>query len=99
MTLKRVSFLQELLRFVGLGERLHLEWLSSAEAQKFVRVVTALTDKIRMLGPSPLALFHQTFRSMIPGPGSGFAVETETEGAAPGVGGAERAEWGQGSAQ
>ena len=56
MTVKRVTFLQELLQFMGMGERLHLEWISSAEAQKFVQVVTDFTEKIRSLGPSPLAL-------------------------------------------
>ena len=46
--------LQELLAFMGLEGRLHLEWISSAEAQKFVRVVTDFTEKIRRLGPNPL---------------------------------------------
>ena len=34
--------------------RLHLEWISSAEAQKFVQVITAFTEKIRRMGPNPL---------------------------------------------
>jgi F420-non-reducing hydrogenase iron-sulfur subunit len=55
MTVKRMVFLQELLSFMGLAGRLHLEWISSAEAQKFVQVVTDFTAKIRRLGPSPLA--------------------------------------------
>jgi F420-non-reducing hydrogenase iron-sulfur subunit len=55
MTVKRMVFLQELLSFMGLAGRLHLEWISSAEAQKFVQVVTDFTEKIRRLGPSPLA--------------------------------------------
>ena len=54
MTIKRMMFLQALLEFVGLGERLHLEWISSAEAQKFVGVVTQFTEKIRKLGPNPI---------------------------------------------
>ncbi len=57
MTIKRVAFLQELLDFVGLGNRLHLEWISSAEAQKFVRVVTDFTEHLKALGPSPLTEF------------------------------------------
>ena len=40
---------------MGLGGRLHLSWISSAEAQKFVQVVTDFTEKIRTLGPNPLA--------------------------------------------
>ncbi len=55
MTIKRVAFLQELLGFIGLEGRLHLEWISSAEAGKFVQVVTDFTEKIRALGPSPLS--------------------------------------------
>ena len=54
MTVKRITFLQELLAFMGLEGRLHLEWISSAEAQKFVRVITDFTEKIRTLGPNPL---------------------------------------------
>jgi F420-non-reducing hydrogenase iron-sulfur subunit len=55
MTIKRITFLQELLAFVGLEGRLHLEWISSAEAQKFVRVITDFTEKIRIMGPSTLS--------------------------------------------
>ncbi len=54
MTVKRITFLQELLSFMGLAGRLHLEWISSAEAQKFVQVITDFTEKIRSLGPNPL---------------------------------------------
>jgi coenzyme F420-reducing hydrogenase delta subunit len=55
MTIKRMRFLQELLAFMGLEGRLHLDWISSAEAQKFVQVVTSFTNKIKSLGPSPLS--------------------------------------------
>jgi len=54
MTIKRIRFVQELLKFIGLEGRLHLEWISSAEAQKFVQVVTDFTEKIREMGPNPL---------------------------------------------
>jgi len=50
-----MTFLQELLAFMGLEDRLHLDWISSAEAQKFVQVVTSFTKKIESLGPSPLS--------------------------------------------
>jgi len=56
MTVKRMTFLQELLKLIGLGGRLHLSWISSAEAQKYVQVVTDFTEKIRTLGPNPLPL-------------------------------------------
>lgn len=39
---------------MGLGGRLHLAWISSAEAQKFAGVVTDFTEYIRALGPNPL---------------------------------------------
>jgi len=57
MTIKRITFLQELLVFMGLEGRLHLEWISSAEAQKFAQVVTEFTEKIRQLGPNPLEAY------------------------------------------
>ncbi|OQY48510.1 MAG: hypothetical protein B6240_04620, partial [Desulfobacteraceae bacterium 4572_87] len=44
MTVKRITFLQEMLGVLGLGERLGLSWISSAEAQKFVQVVTDFTE-------------------------------------------------------
>jgi F420-non-reducing hydrogenase iron-sulfur subunit len=49
-----MNFLIELFDFMGLGGRLRLEWISSAEAQKFVQVVTEFTESIKNLGPSPL---------------------------------------------
>jgi F420-non-reducing hydrogenase iron-sulfur subunit len=55
MTIKRMTFLQELLSFMGLRDRLHLDWISSAEAQKFVQVVTGFTEKVKGMGPSPLS--------------------------------------------
>jgi len=58
MTIKRITFLQELLAIMGLEGRLHLEWISSAEAQKFVQVITDFTEKIRALGPNPLAAYN-----------------------------------------
>jgi len=51
-----MTFLQELLKLIGLGGRLHLSWISSAEAQKYVQVVTDFTEKIRTLGPNPLSI-------------------------------------------
>ena len=63
MTIKRMTFLQELLAFMGLEGRLHLEWISSAEAQKFVRVITDFTEKIRALGPNPLPDYAMAARA------------------------------------
>ncbi len=47
--------MQELLKYMGLEGRLHLAWISSAEAQKFIQVVTEFTEKINKLGPNPLS--------------------------------------------
>jgi Methyl-viologen-reducing hydrogenase, delta subunit len=66
MTIKRMRFLQELLAFVGLGDRLHLEWISSAEAQKFVSVVTDFTKKIRHLGPNPVKTLPKALMQLGP---------------------------------
>jgi len=75
MTVKRITFLQELLAFFGLEDRLHLSWISSAEAQKFVRVVTDFTGKIRALGPNPLAE-HNAIRNPVElGPAPGFVKD------------------------
>ena len=52
MTIKRMRFLQELLSFIGIEGRLHLEWISSAEAQKFADTITNFTEKIQAMGPS-----------------------------------------------
>ncbi len=54
MTIKKITFVQEMLKFMGLEGRLHLDWISSAEAQKYVQVVTDFTEKIRAMGPNPL---------------------------------------------
>ncbi len=48
--------MQKLLEFSGIDpERLVLKWVSSAEGPRFAQVVTDFVDKIRKLGPSPLA--------------------------------------------
>jgi F420-non-reducing hydrogenase iron-sulfur subunit len=62
MTVKRITFLQELIKFMGLEDRLSLVWISSAEAQKYVRAITEFTEKITRLGPSPLNANYGSFR-------------------------------------
>jgi len=55
MTTKRVAFLKELLQFTGIEpERLHLRWISSAEAPRFAESITEFVEKIKELGPLPL---------------------------------------------
>jgi F420-non-reducing hydrogenase iron-sulfur subunit len=36
-------------------ERFAIEWVSSAEAPRFAEVVTRFTERIRALGPNPVA--------------------------------------------
>jgi len=36
--------------------RVRLEWISSAEGQRFARVITDFTDEIKELGPNPINL-------------------------------------------
>ena len=61
MTVKRITFLQEMMRFIGLEDRLSLVWISSAEAQKYVRAITGFTEKIRRMGPSPMNMTQGMF--------------------------------------
>jgi Methyl-viologen-reducing hydrogenase, delta subunit len=56
-----MRFLKELFAFMGLDGRVRLEWISSAEAQKFVKVMSEFTEEIRALGPNPLC--NYTFES------------------------------------
>ena len=51
----RVAHAKELIEEVGLGaERLEMYNMSAAMGRKFVESVTAFTDRVRKLGPSPL---------------------------------------------
>jgi F420-non-reducing hydrogenase iron-sulfur subunit len=56
-----MRFLKELFAFMGLEGRVRLEWISSAEAQKFVKVMSEFTEEICALGPNPLC--NYTFES------------------------------------
>lgn len=54
MTIKRMKFVQELIRFAGYNpERFRLEWISSAEGVKFAEVIRDFIEKVRALGPAP----------------------------------------------
>lgn len=62
-TQKRVALMKNLIAGLGIEpERLHLEWISASEGQRFAEAVTAFTARIKTLGPlglpaaeSPLA--------------------------------------------
>ena len=54
-TIRRVTFLKDLLRQFGIEpERLRLEWISAAEGEKFAAVIKDMVNQIKELGPSPL---------------------------------------------
>ena len=46
---------REMISTLGIGgERLHLEWISASEGQKFAETITDFTKKINDLGPNPM---------------------------------------------
>ncbi|CAD7773541.1 MAG: Methyl-viologen-reducing hydrogenase, delta subunit [Candidatus Methanoperedenaceae archaeon GB37] len=50
----RAEAIQLMLEDYGLEpERFRLEWISAAEAEKFAKVVTEMTQQLKELGPSP----------------------------------------------
>ena len=90
MTIKRMTFLQELLAFVGMGDRLHLAWISSAEAQKFVKVVTDFTEQLKALGPSPINAFTEKVQAFLgPRPVSGAGRARPEDASADGTRGSD----------
>ena len=44
---------KQLLEYVNLADRVHLEWVSASEGIRFGKVVSEFTEFIRQLGPSP----------------------------------------------
>jgi coenzyme F420-reducing hydrogenase delta subunit/ferredoxin len=49
---KRIPVLQALLSFAGLEpERLRLDWVSASEGERFAKISTEFTNKVRELGP------------------------------------------------
>ena len=54
-TLKRMVLVKELAAQMGIeDERIHLEWISSSEAKKFVKTMTEFIEKLKHLPPNPL---------------------------------------------
>jgi F420-non-reducing hydrogenase iron-sulfur subunit len=46
---------KEMVSTLGIGgDRLHLEWISASEGQKFAETITDFTNKINALGPNPM---------------------------------------------
>ena len=49
---KRIPILRSLMTFAGLEpERLHLDWVSASEGERFSRIATEFTETVRALGP------------------------------------------------
>ncbi|MBN2146588.1 MAG: hydrogenase iron-sulfur subunit [Anaerolineales bacterium] len=49
---KRIPVLQQLMAYAGLEkERLHLDWVSASEGERYSRITTEFTERIRALGP------------------------------------------------
>ena len=56
-TMRRVQFLKRMLEDMGVEpERLHLEWISAAEGEKLVHVMSDFVDEVKNLGPLELGL-------------------------------------------
>ncbi|NNL41883.1 MAG: hydrogenase iron-sulfur subunit [Desulfobacterales bacterium] len=58
---KKIRLTKRLLGLAGIGEeRLHLEWVSSAEAQRFVEITKQVTDSVKNQGKfNPQAFTHE----------------------------------------
>ncbi len=53
---RKMALTKQLLTTLGLEpERVRLSWISASEGPRFAQVVTEFTEKIRELGPSPIA--------------------------------------------
>jgi len=51
-----MNVLRPLIEFCGIeADRLHTRWISSAEAPEFAEEIHMFVEKIKELGPSPLA--------------------------------------------
>jgi F420-non-reducing hydrogenase iron-sulfur subunit len=54
-TMKRMHLVMELAKQLGIEEqRIRLEWISSAEAKKYVTVMSDFIEKLKHLPPNPL---------------------------------------------
>lgn len=50
--LKRYTVIRSMLDALGIEQdRLHLDWISASEQEKFVQVVSEMTERVRRLGP------------------------------------------------
>ncbi len=60
-TRRRVALIQRALSEIGIDpRRVHLEWISASEGNKFQQTITQFTQHIRDLGPSPVKATQPT---------------------------------------
>jgi len=53
-TERRIDAMKLMLEDLGIEqERLHLEWISSGEGEKFARVIREMTQELKKIGPNP----------------------------------------------
>lgn len=72
---KRLPVLQALLSFAGLeSERLRLDWVSASEGERFARITTEFTAKVRELGP----VHWRVDREQRQGASRGLPIPSET---------------------
>ena len=50
-TLRRYYMLKKVLEELGFAQRIHLEWFSASEGEKFAKFANDFVEKIRSLGP------------------------------------------------
>jgi len=51
----KYRFLEDVIRELGLEkERLHLNWISASEGEKFANFIRDVTEEVKKIGPSPL---------------------------------------------
>jgi coenzyme F420-reducing hydrogenase delta subunit len=54
-TRRRVAITKKFLEYMGIEpERIQASWVSASEAEKFVNVVTEVTDGLKQVGPNRL---------------------------------------------
>ncbi|MFC2067470.1 hydrogenase iron-sulfur subunit [Chloroflexota bacterium] len=51
---RRITTLKDILKTLGLEDRIWIRWISAAEGHKFATTMEQFTNKIREMGPSPL---------------------------------------------
>jgi len=62
---RRYALMHRLLEFTGVETaRLHVDWVSASEGQKFAQVVTDFTEQVRALGP--VAIKRQREAAVLP---------------------------------